>query len=100
MQRYEPTQPDAIEPGWDLIGSDDRRIGPVTDVGPGYVKASKGMLFPKDIYVPLTAVTQADPAGRTVLINVPKSSIDDMDWSEPPVAPTVAEESEPPALPR
>ena len=73
----------AIQPGWDVYGSDDEHLGTIDDVGDSYLVIQKGMFFPKDIYVPFDAVVRADENG--VVLNVPKGQLESMGWSEPPV---------------
>jgi hypothetical protein len=73
-----------IEPGWHVLGSDDQKIGSVSEVGDGFVLVKKGLIFAKDIYVPTDAVTATDPVQRTVVINITKAADENMDWSYPP----------------
>ena len=76
-----------IEPGWDVLGSDDQKIGSVSEVGDGFVLVKKGLIFAKDIYVPTEAITATDPMQRTVVLNVPKGAVENMGWSSPPEVP-------------
>jgi uncharacterized protein (TIGR02271 family) len=71
-----------IQPGWAVYGSDGAKIGEVNDLGPNYVLVSKGMLFPKDTYIPSSAITaiRAD----YIELNVSKDQIDSLSWDRPP----------------
>jgi uncharacterized protein (TIGR02271 family) len=77
---YERTN---IQPGWDVYGSDDEHLGSVDEVRDSYLIIQKGLFFPKDIYVPFSAVTRADENG--VILDVTKSELESRDWSEPPI---------------
>jgi hypothetical protein len=46
-----------------------------------YFTLEKGMLFPRDYYVPTSAVTRIDPDG--VYLNVAKDDIENRGWDNP-----------------
>jgi hypothetical protein len=48
-----------------------------------YFTLEKGMLFPRDYYVPMSAVTRIDPDG--VYLNVAKDDIKNRGWEYPPL---------------
>jgi len=48
-----------------------------------YFKLEKGLLFPHDYYVPMSAVSRIDPNG--VYLNVKKDEIKDLGWDNPPL---------------
>jgi hypothetical protein len=48
-----------------------------------YFTLEKGMLFPRDYYVPMSAVSRIDPDG--VYLNVAKDDIKKRDWENPPL---------------
>jgi hypothetical protein len=81
MQATNITPP---EVGTLVFGSDGEEIGEVSNVGPGYVQIKKGLLFRKEIYIPLTAITGAALGGDGVTINLTKDEIENGDWSMPP----------------
>jgi hypothetical protein len=62
------------------------KVGDITDVQPDYVLVTKGLFFPKDLYVPRGAIEEVDPADQTVVLNVHKSHIDEAKWSHAPAA--------------
>ena len=73
-----------IETGWDVIGSDEQTLGSVAEVGPNYVRVEKGLIFVKDIYVPVSAISDVNPAERAVWLNVPKDEVESMGWDNLP----------------
>jgi hypothetical protein len=81
MQATDITPPEA---GTLVFGSDGEEIGEISSVGPGYVQIKKGLLFRKEIYIPLTAITGAALGGDGVTINLTKDEIESGDWSQPP----------------
>jgi hypothetical protein len=81
MQTTNMTPP---EVGTLVFGSDGEDIGEVTEVQPGYMKLKKGILFRKEVYLPLTAITGTALGGDGVTINLTKEEIDNGDWSSPP----------------
>jgi uncharacterized protein (TIGR02271 family) len=75
---------DVIRPGWAVVGSDDDKIGDITDVRPSYLLLQKGLIFVKDIYVPMSAIRDVDPDGERVYLEVTKDRVEDMGWDAPP----------------
>lgn len=75
-------------PGDTVVGSDRGEIGEVVEVvagnsgAPGYVLVKRGLIFDRDTYIPLNAVTHRMD-GR-VYITVPKLVIGKLPWGEPP----------------
>ncbi len=57
----------AIQPGMEVFGSDEEKIGDVFDVLPGWFVVTKGFVFPTDHYIPVAAVANIDPDGRISL---------------------------------
>jgi uncharacterized protein (TIGR02271 family) len=74
-----------IEIGWNVYDRDGEKIGSISEVGPNYLLVQKGMIFVRDIYVPMTAVTNTNPAEEAIQISVGKDEIDDQGWDAPPV---------------
>ena len=76
--------------GDSVIGSDRGTIGDVEEVvaahgdTPGYLRVPRGIVFDKDTYIPLDAVTHRND-GR-VYVNVPKLVVGKLPWSEPPTS--------------
>jgi uncharacterized protein (TIGR02271 family) len=75
---------DAVRPGWAVIGSDGEKIGDVTEVRSSYLLLQKGLIFVKDIYVPMAAVQDVELDGERVMVDATKDGIEDKGWDEPP----------------
>jgi uncharacterized protein (TIGR02271 family) len=73
-----------IQPGWEVIDGLGEKIGDVHEVQSDYVLVTKGLIFVKDLYIPLDAIEKVNPAEQTVVLNVHKSAIDEMAWSQAP----------------
>jgi uncharacterized protein (TIGR02271 family) len=75
-----------IQPGWQVIDRLGEKIGDVQEVQSDYVLVSKGLIFVKDLYIPLDAIEKVNAADQTVVLNVHKSAIDETAWSQAPAA--------------
>ena len=75
---------DEIGRGWAVYDTNDEKIGDVADVGNGYLLVQKGLIFIKDVYVPMSAVSRTDAGSGAVYVNAQKDSIDSMGWDAPP----------------
>jgi uncharacterized protein (TIGR02271 family) len=73
-----------VQVGWDVIGADDQKIGEVTDLGDNYVLLTKGLIFPKDIFVPFEAIKDVDAGRGCVYVNASKDEIESMGWDQEP----------------
>lgn len=79
-----------VHAGDTVYGSDNMKIGEVEGVAAasngtgGHLVVSKGIVFEKHAYVPLSAVVKR--AGTSVYINVPKMVAGKMPWDAPPTA--------------
>jgi uncharacterized protein (TIGR02271 family) len=73
-----------IEIGWNVYDRDGEKIGSVSEVGPNYVLVQKGLIFVKDIYVPMDSVTGMNPAEQAVGLSVRKDDIEQLGWDAPP----------------
>src|SRR3954468_15137556 len=80
----------SVQPGWTVYDQNGDKVGDVADVGPGYVLIQKGLIFTKDIYVPMNQVRNLDEDRQLVYINVASGDVDSMGWDQPP-APTSTE---------
>ncbi len=93
-----------------VYGSDRGKIGtveevvPAQDGAPAYLVVPRGLVFDKDTFIPLDAVTHR--AKDRVFINIPKLVIGKLPWAERPTAETARSKLGPPirrgecALPR
>ena len=93
MQTSNVTPPQA---GTLVFGSDGEEIGEITDVQPGYFQLKKGLIFRKDVYLPLDSITGAALGGDGVTINLTKDEVENGDWSQPPVGDAEADADETP----
>ncbi len=71
-----------VQTGWDVYGTDGDKLGTVDEVGPNYVLVKKGLIFRKDVYVPVTAIASAGD-GRVTLA-MTKDVASEQDWDQPP----------------
>ncbi len=82
----------SVQVGDTVYGSDRGKIGAVEQVVPAgdgvsaHLVVPRGVVFEKDTFIPLDAVTHR--AEDRVYINVPKLVIGKLPWSEPPTAAT------------
>lgn len=82
----------AVRLGDTLYGSDRGQIGTVEDVvpasdgGPGYILVQRGVIFEKELFVPLDAVTHR--SGTSTFVNVPKLVVAKLPWDQRPTAET------------
>jgi uncharacterized protein (TIGR02271 family) len=74
----------AIQAGWNAYDIADEKIGEVAEVGQNYVLVQKGLFFPKDIYIPLSYVSNIDENDQSVIINASKSEVESMGWDAAP----------------
>jgi uncharacterized protein (TIGR02271 family) len=75
-----------VQPGWDVIDRLGEKIGDVNTVESDYLVLTKGLIFVKDLYVPLEAIDKVDTADQTVTLNVQKADIDETRWAQAPAA--------------
>jgi uncharacterized protein (TIGR02271 family) len=75
-----------LQPGTDVYGSDNAKVGDVAEVGPNYLLVQKGFFFVKDRYIPFSAISRVDTDG--VYLNVAKDQIDSLGWDQMPVEDT------------
>jgi len=80
-----------IQPGWDVYGSDGNEIGDVEEVGPDYIVVEKGFLFPKTLYIPVSAISSVSE--DRVELSVPKDAAGDQGWDAPPAGASMTDET-------
>ena len=71
-----------IQHGWDVYGSDGKKVGDVSELGEGYVVVSKGFLFTSERFVPVDAISRIEH--DRVYLNVSKDEIDARGWDTVP----------------
>ncbi|HEV2069057.1 MAG TPA: isochorismatase family protein, partial [Acidimicrobiales bacterium] len=95
---------DGAEPfpqkGDKVLGSDHLKIGTVEEVveakgdTPGYIVVPRGLVFERETFIPLDAITKV--GGAEVFVNVPRLFVAKMPWNEPPTSATRQEKLGPP----
>jgi len=73
-----------IQEGWDVYDADEEKVGNVDRVEQGYVVAHKGIFFPKDLYIPTSAIERIEH--DRVYLHVAKGDADAEGWDAPPTA--------------
>ncbi len=71
-----------LQPGTNVYGSDNEKVGDLAEVGANYLLVRKGFLFVKDRYIPFSAISRVDTDG--VYLNVTKDQIDSQSWEQAP----------------
>ncbi|MGI8914364.1 MAG: YsnF/AvaK domain-containing protein [Chloroflexota bacterium] len=67
-----------VQHGWDVYGSDEEKVGSVSEVQNDYIIAHKGFFFPKDLYIPFSAVARIEH--DRVYLNIVKDAVDGQGW--------------------
>lgn len=70
-----------FQPGWHVVGNDDRRIGTVRHVGFNYIEVSRSA-FSADLYVPVTAIANVED--EVIYLNITQPDADHMGWEQEP----------------
>ena len=78
-----------VQPGTDVYGTDDKKIGSVDDIQGEYLVVHKGFFFPKDHYIPFSAI--ASHTDDRINLNVSADEASSMNWDEAPVAGSTTE---------
>jgi hypothetical protein len=86
MGGYSTSGSQRLTDGMAVYDINGDKIGSVSGASSSanYFTLQKGMLFPHDYYVPMSAVSRIDPDG--VYLNVEKDDIKNRGWDNPPVA--------------
>jgi hypothetical protein len=71
-----------IRDGMEVYGNDDEHLGTVAEVGNNYVLVQKGLIFVKDIYIPVSAIDRV--GGDAIWLNIPKDQVESMGWDDIP----------------
>jgi hypothetical protein len=79
---------DEIRPGWVAYDREGEKIGQVEDVAPDHVLVSRGLIPPKDLFIPRSAIRVVEPAAGSIQLKVPADQIEAMGWDEPPLVDT------------
>ena len=73
-----------VQPGWAVIDRLGEKIGDVNQVQSDHLVLTKGLIFLKDLYVPIDAIETVDTTEQTVTLNVHKGDIDETRWAQAP----------------
>jgi uncharacterized protein (TIGR02271 family) len=71
-----------LQPGATVYGADGEKVGKMSTFGGTYLVVEKGFFFPKDYYIPLSAVAEAN--GDSVYLTVTKDEALNQGWDEMP----------------
>src|SRR5215218_9701923 len=69
--------------GAEVFGADGDKVGTVSAVYPGYIIVEKGLFFPTDYYIPMSAIASYDT--DRVYLTVSKDAALDQGWDVRPV---------------
>jgi len=72
-----------INPGATVYGADGEKVGTVQSFSGTHVVVEKGFFFPKDYYIPMSAVTET--SGDAVYLSVAKDAALNQGWDQEPV---------------
>ena len=72
-----------LQNGMDVYGADDAKLGTIHEVRDNYFIVEKGFFFPKDYYIPVSAIEGVDPNNR-VYLNVTKDVALNQGWDTLP----------------
>ncbi len=101
LAAIQPSPGGGVAVGDTVYGSDRGKIGtveevvPAQDGAPAYLVVPRGLVFDKDTFIPLDAVTHR--AEDRVFINIPKLVIGKLPWAERPTAETARSKLGPPS---
>jgi uncharacterized protein (TIGR02271 family) len=73
-----------LQNGMDVYGADDAKLGSIHEVRDDYFVVEKGFFFPKDYYIPVSAVSSVDADNR-VFLNVTKDVALNQGWDVEPL---------------
>jgi uncharacterized protein (TIGR02271 family) len=76
--------PTRFRVGDDVIAADGDKVGTLADLEAGYLIVEKGFFFPKDYYIPSSAVTTYDDAEGKIYLSVSKDEALNSGWDQMP----------------
>jgi uncharacterized protein (TIGR02271 family) len=71
-----------LMPGATVYGADGDKVGTIAGVGGSYIVVEKGFFFPKDYYIPVSAVTDSNE--NAVYLSVTKDVALEQGWDQMP----------------
>lgn len=69
-------------PGADVYGADGQKVGTMNTWGDSYIVVEKGFFFPKDFYIPMSAIS--DSSDEAVYLSVTKDEALHQGWDHAP----------------
>jgi len=72
-----------LMPGAKVYGADGEEVGTIANVGGSYIVVEKGFFFPKDYYIPVSAITTSNE--NAVHLSVTKDEALNQGWDQEPV---------------
>jgi len=70
-----------LQPGWDVVGNDGRRVGEIREVSQNYLLTSMPGLA-ADLYIPASAIANVE--NEVIYLSVPQPDVAQMGWDQPP----------------
>jgi uncharacterized protein (TIGR02271 family) len=78
------TNLELIRRGWNAYDAKGEQIGDAVEVGSNYVRVQKGLFFPRDLYIPFSAITSVDETTANFHVDVTKEIVESLGWERPP----------------
>ena len=70
-----------LQPGWEVVGNDGRRVGEIREVSQNYLLTSMPGLA-GDLYIPASAIANVE--NEVIYLSVPQPDVAQMGWDQPP----------------
>jgi hypothetical protein len=77
-----------IQHGWDIYTNDGQPLGSAKAVTDTYVLVEKGRIFKHDVYIPTSAIMEADENEHRATLSITEDEVDSMGWDQPPAGGT------------
>ena len=74
-----------IQVGWTAYDETGDELREVAHLGENYVLLQKGLLFPKDVYVPSSRIDSIDARDSAFTVAVLKEDVESSGWESPPI---------------
>ena len=78
------------ETGTLVFSADGEELGPITEATSEYICVKKGLIFRKEVYLPLSSIVGTALGGDGVQVNLTKDEIENGDYSTAPTGETDA----------
>lgn len=70
--------------GDDVIAADGDKVGNLADIHGTYLVVEKGFFFPRDYYIPFSAISNYDPGDGKIFLSVTKDAALNSGWDQKP----------------